>query len=212
MSKPNPADLPASMAILGMLHETPEMTVAEVGEELKDRFAVCRFDASTARHTLLRMEKAKDGRPRVLCTYRPAGRSRMQDRYALAPAGVEEFDGWMFMRPTGTPALREALYGRIELCRLEDLPELIRIAREERDIADALYSQAKGKLKSHLEATRRRRPRQELGPEDYLRKVRDVIKHITPEYWSSRSVHFDEIAEQLEDIAKEAGLDFPPRR
>jgi cytochrome P450 len=31
----------------------------------------------------------------------------------------------MFELPSGKPALRDAMYGRIELCRLEDLPRLI---------------------------------------------------------------------------------------
>jgi hypothetical protein len=209
MSKPNPADLPGSMAILGLLIETPDMTVAEVAEGLKKRFAACRFDPSTARHTLRQMADSKRSHPRVTCTHRSPGRSRMQDRYRLTHAGVDEFHGWMYRKPIGTPALREALYGRIELCRLEDLPELIRIAREERTIATALYSHAKASLTLHLEHNRRRPSRGEPGPEDFLREVRCVLTHVTPEYWSWRSVHFDEIVRHLEDISKRAGIDFP---
>jgi hypothetical protein len=134
----------------------------------------------------------------------------MQDRYRLTHIGLNEYSGWMYREPIGIPALREALYGRIELCRLEDLPELIRIAREERDIADSLFSRAKDDLRQYLDRTRRRPRRGPLSREDFLRKVRGVLMHRTPEYWSARSVHHDDIAHSLEDIAREAGIDFPP--
>jgi len=196
------------MAIIGLLTETPDMTVAEVAEALKKRFAVCRFDASTARGSLLQMAEAR--RPRVRCTHRPPGRSRMQDRYRPTPLGTDEFNAWKFMQPIGIPALREALYGRIELCRLEDLPELIRMGREERDIATALFSDAKTKLTVHLELARLHRRQGEPGPEDLLREARGLVMHFTPERWSSRSLHFARLAKDLEDIAKRAGIDFPP--
>lgn len=211
MSKPSPSDLPGSMAILGLLHETPDLTVAEVAEALKTRFAICRFDPSTARSTLRQMERPGRGRPpRVTCSQRADGRSRMHDRYRLTHIGLDEYSGWMYSKPIGIPALREALYGRIELCRLEDLPELIRIAREERDIADGLFSRAKDDLRQYLDRTRRRPRRGPLSREDFLRKVRGVLMHRTPEYWSARSVHHDDIAHSLKEIAREAGIDFPP--
>ena len=134
----------------------------------------------------------------------------MQDRYRLTRAGINEFNGWMYQRPIGTPALREALYGRIEVCRLEDLPELIRIAREEREIASSLYSHAKANLTLHLARNRRHPARGDPGPEDFLREVRGVLVQVTPEYWSWRSMHFDEIARLLEGIAERARIDFPP--
>lgn len=211
MSKLSPADLPGSIAILGLLIEIPDQTVAEVADGLKTRFASCRFDPSMASNTLRQMAR-EGGRisPRVRCTYEAPGRSRMQDRYSLTPAGIDEFNGWMYRKPIGTPALREALYGRIELCRLEDLPELIRIAREERDIASSLFSDAKNELAPKLELNRLRRPRGKLRPEDHLREVRGVLMHRTPEYWSFRHLHCDGIVCDLEEIAERAGIDFPP--
>lgn len=61
----------------------------------------------------------------------------------------------------------------------------------------------------HLERTRRRPTHGEPGPEGFLREVRGVLVQVTPEYWSARSMHFNEIARQLEDIAERAGIDFP---
>ncbi len=209
MSKPNPADLPGRIAILGLLIEKPDQTVAEVAEGLRVRFAGCRFDGSTANTGLQQMARDKRSWPRVRCTYEAPGRLRSQDRYEATRAGGEEFQGWMYATPIGVPALREALYGRLELCRLEDLPELIRIAHEEAAMADAQYSYSKLKLNQQLERNRRRRRRgEEPGPEDFLREVRNVVLQVTPAYWSARSVHFDEIARHLEEIATRAGIAF----
>jgi len=209
MSKPNPADLPGRIAILGLLIEQPDQTVAEVAEGLRVRFAGSRFDPATANTGLQRMARDKRSRPRVRCTYQALGRGRTQDRYRATRAGAEEFNSWMYARPIGVPALREALYGRIELCRLEDLPELIRIAREEASMANDLFTASKMDLARHLERSRRRRrPGEQPGPEDYLRQVRNVLLHVTPEHWSTRSVHFGEIARHLEDIATRSGIAF----
>lgn len=198
------------MAILGLLIEKPDMTVTEVAEGLKKRFAVCRFDPAIARQTLRQMEDGKRSPPRVTCSRRAPGRSRMEDRYRPAPAGVEDYKGWMYRQPAGPPSLREALYGQIELCQLEDLSEVIRIGREESKIASAMFSHAKAKLELHVQRNRRRSQGGEPSRAELLREVRAVMIHITPEYWSWRSVHFEEITRYLEDIARRAGIEFTP--
>lgn len=206
MSKPNPADLPGSMAILGLLVERPDQTVAEVTESLRERFAGAQFDPATASHTLSRM--AREERPRLTCTYQAPGRARREDRYVPSAFGAEEFDCWMRMRPTGVPALREALYGRIELCRgPEDLPELIRMAREESAIANDRFTKTKMDLTYQLEKRRRRKD----SPDLLLTEVRNVLLTMTPEYWCARSIHFDEIAQHLEKVARKAGIPFEAR-
>jgi hypothetical protein len=196
------------MAILGLLIERPDQTVAEVAEELKVRFARSRFDPATASHTLRRMAHGERTRPRVRRSYESPGSGRKLDRYRATLAGMDEFRSWMYARPTGVPALREALYGRIELCQLEDLPELIRIAREEASIATDFFSETKTRLSHHLERNRRKSKREEPGPKDYLQEVRNVLLHITPEYWSARSIHNEEIARHLERVAERAGVQF----
>jgi DNA-binding PadR family transcriptional regulator len=212
MSNTNPADLPGTIAILGLLVEQPDQTVAEVTEGLKSRFAGSRFDPATAHTGLPRMAKDKRSRPRVHCSHK-APEGRTQDRYRTTRAGAEEFRAWMYAMPTGVPALREALYGRIELCRLEDLPALIRIAREDVSMANDLFTSSKARLSKHLERGRRRHNSQEeRSPEDYLQEVRGVLLHVTPEFWSLRSSHYDEIARHLEDIAKRAGIEFEAGR
>jgi DNA-binding PadR family transcriptional regulator len=213
MSKPRPSELPSSMAILGILIDDPNKTVAEVAEALDTRFAQARWDPSTVYNALPQMARSKQGRPRVRCTHQthPDRGRKTQDRYEPTRAGVREFRDWMIGPPSGVPALREALFGRIELCRLEDLPHLIKMAREEANIAQGLYSSASVALKHHIDQKREKQargrgPSKEPTEEDYLLEVRNILLHVTPEYWAARHAHNDEIARLLTGVAKKAGL------
>jgi hypothetical protein len=208
MSKMNPTDLPASMVVLGLLIGKPGQTIAEVAHSLNERFPGSRFNPATAHSTLPQMTRGGRHRPRVRCVYRAPGQGeRAQDRYVPTREGVRVYRAWMHMVPSesGPPALREALYGRIELCRLEDLPELIRIANEEALIARDMYSQTSVKLKLHLEDEREKdTDGDELTDRDYLRMVREVLLYITPEHWAARHALMEEICGRLQKIAKMA--------
>jgi hypothetical protein len=212
MSKPNPAELPGSMVVLGLLIERPGQTVAEVAESLEERFERSRFDPATAHNALPQMARSGRYSPRVNCIYKAPERGhKAQDRYEPTREGIRVYRAWMHAVPSesGPPALREALYGRIELCRLEDLPELIRIAREEELIARDMYSGTSVTLKQHMEAERERdTDGDELTDRDYLRMVREVLLYVTPQHWAARHSLMDEIRTHLEGIATKAGIPF----
>jgi hypothetical protein len=212
MSKTNPAELPGSMMVLGLLIERPGQSVAEVAQSLETRFAHSRFDPATAHAALPQMARGGRRPPRVRCIHRPPGRGpRAQDRYAPTGDGIKVYRAWMHAVPSesGPPALREALYGRIELCTLEELPELIRIAREEAVIARDMYSQASLRFKQHREDERESETDgDDLTSLDHLRMVREVLLHVTPEYWGARHSHMMEIRRLLEGIANKAGIPF----
>jgi hypothetical protein len=212
MSKPNPTDLPASMVVLGLLIEKPGQTVAEVAQSLDERFPGARFNPSTAHTALPQMARGGRYRPRTTCIYQaPDQEQKAKDRYDPTREGAKMFHAWMHAVPSdsGPPALREALYGRIELCRLEDLPELIRIAREEALIAKDMYSNTSATLKVHLEHERAKKTDgDELTDEDFLRMVREVLLYVTPQHWSARHELMEEIRRYLEKIAKMAGIPF----
>jgi hypothetical protein len=212
MSKPNPAELPGSMVVLGLLIERPGQTVAEVAESLDKRFSHSRFDPATAHNTLPQMARRGRQPPRARCIHRTSGRGhKAQDRYVPTYEGIKVYRAWMHAVPreSGPPALREALYGRIELCTLEDVPELIRIAREEALIARDMYSQASLTFKQHREDEREKEiDGEDLTDLDYLRMVRDVLLQVTPEYWGDRNKHMGEIRRLLEGIARKAGIPF----
>jgi hypothetical protein len=196
------------MAISGLLKEKPNQTVAEVAERLAERFPSARFHRTTARNVLPQMARAANSRPSVRCTYQAPGTNRKLDRYELTRAGEDAFNAWMRAIPSGgPPTLREALYGRIELCKLEDLPALIRIAREEALIARDLYSEASTKLKQLREDEDERSTGEETG-EMYLREVRDVLLLVSPKHWAARHAEMEEVRRYLEAIAGKAGIKF----
>ncbi len=113
----------------------------------------------------------------------------------------------MFRPPSAIPALRQALFGRIELTRLEDLPQLVRTIREEEVIATALYRQASGDLHKHtLESTDRGD-----GPKsraDFEGEIHETWLYVGPLHWANRGTLCEVVLERLEEIAHEAGIDL----
>ncbi len=200
MSRVTPAELPGSMAVLGLVIEQPNDTVSHIGHCLGQRFTRSRFARSTAHSSLPRL--AHSGRVRR--THLERGNDRSLDRYEATAEGIEAFRAWMFELPSAKPALREAMYGRIELCRLEDLPRLIAMVRKEEAVSDDLYSEAALRL--------RRQRLKNPDASDYARRIREVLLYADPMHWSARSERYALIAERLEEIASEAGLTQEGRR
>ncbi len=188
------------MAVLGIVIEEPDQTVAHVGRRLERRFSQSRFSRGTAHTALPQMARPGRQPPRVRCTYREPGKSRSLDRYEATPTGVAAFRMWMLELPSAMPALREATYGRIELCQLEDLPWIIRIAREEATVSADLYAEASLRLRRH--AARRK------DAKDYARMVREVLLYVDPMHWASRAERYELIADRLAEIARDAGIDL----
>jgi hypothetical protein len=180
------------MAVLGIVIEQPNDTVTHIGQCLDRRFTRARFARSTAHSTLPRLAQAE----RVRCTYQGPGTDRSKDRYEATHEGIEVFRSWMFELPGATPALRDAMYGRIELCRLEDLPRLIEMARQEEAVSGDLYAEAALRLRQHIAARNR-------DPGDYVSQVREVLLYADPMHWASRSERYKVIADRLEEISQE---------
>jgi hypothetical protein len=179
------------MAVLGIVIEQPNDTVSHIGHCLGQRFTRSRFARSTAHSSLPRL--AHSGRVRR--THLAPAKDRSLDRYEATTEGREAFRTWMFELPSATPALREAMYGRIELCRLEDLPRMIEMVRQEEAVSDDMYKEAAWRL--------RQQRLKKADPTDYTRKIREVLLYADPMHWSSRSERYALIAERLEEIAKE---------
>ena len=91
MSRVNPAELPGSMAVLGIVIEQPNDTVSHIGHCLGQRFSRARFARSTAHSSLPRL--AHSGRVRR--THLERGNDRSLDRYeatAGGPRGLPHVD------------------------------------------------------------------------------------------------------------------------
>jgi hypothetical protein len=194
--------LPTTMAVLGVVIERPNQTVSEIARVVSERFVLAGIGSSAPYEALRSL--AKGPSPRVRCSGEVPGSVRATDRCDVTERGLAVFERWMFSPPTAVPAIREAMYGRIELARLRDLPGLISLAREEELIADDLYAAASGRV-------RRTRGKRSLGrttPADFDRAIREVWILVDPLWWSSRAAIFLAIRENLEEIADEAGVEF----
>jgi hypothetical protein len=206
MPRPHSDELPANMAVLGLVIERPNQTSAFYAKGLAERFPRADFGGSTA-HTALR-QLAQGEKPRLRRTRRTSGGDDSLDLFEPLAFGLDEFRSWMFRPPSAIPAVRQALYGRIELTRLEDLPQLIRTIREEEVIATALYARASGDLHKHnLESTDRGDGSKSRA--DFEREIRETWLYVGPLHWSSRGTLCEVVLERLEEIAHEAGIDLP---
>jgi hypothetical protein len=194
-----PDELPGRMAVLGLVLEQPDSTVKQIGQRLEARFVRARFSRSLAHTTLPRLAR---GSKLVVRTFEHPHGERSLDRYAGTAIGTRAFTAWMHDipesgKPTiGKPSLRDAMYGRIELARVQDLPRLGELARKEEEVSTDLYAAAAKRLHVHL---RRRR----TGPKDYERKIREVLLYVDPMHWSDRSERYRTIADRLQDIQQE---------
>lgn len=196
MARANPAELPGSMAVLGLVIERPNHTVSEIGQLLESRFTRSRFSLSTAHNALPQMVRSRIKRVRL--SYKSPVKDS-EDRYVPTDEGIAVFRSWMMDWPSAMPPLREAMYGRIEFCRLEDLPLLVKMCRQEESISDDLYHEAAKELRRH----RRRKESQRHGDRDFLGEIREVLLYVDPMHWAARSERYKEIAKRLEEIERE---------
>jgi hypothetical protein len=202
MSRVQPDELPGSMVTLGLVIEMPDQTVKHIGSCLGRRFRRSNFSRSTAHSAVLRL--ADQGCVRR--TYTAPGIERSSDRYVPTSEGRQVFRAWMYDvsrrgAPGPGPALREAMYGRIELCKLEDIPRLLELAREEEQVSADLYDEASKRLTNHTKTKKKKGdPRQ---------RVRDILMYVEPLHWSARAERYQLIVEALEEVLKdmrEAGV------
>jgi hypothetical protein len=207
MSRPHLDELPAHMAVLALVIERPNQTVAWYAQALDERFPCAGFSKPTAYKALPQMASGK--KARVRCTHAAGETHGSMDRYEAIPFGHDVFRWWMFRPPTMIPAVRQAIYGRIELARLEDLPQLVRVVREEEAIATDLFDQANEDLRKH-EIKKKSRSAHKTRA-DFEREIHETWLYVGPLHWSSRATLCLVVLERLEEIAAEAGVVVPAR-
>jgi hypothetical protein len=206
MSRPHPDELPGHMAVLGLVIERPNQTVAWYARALDRRFPRAGFSRATAYNALPQM--ARGTKRRVRCTHEAGERDGSMDRYEAIPFGHDAFRSWMSRPPTAIPAVRQAMYGRIELARLEDLPRLVGVVREEEAIATDLYAQANEELRRH-EIKKRDGSDARKTRADFEREIRETWLYVGPLHWSSRATLCSIVLERLEEIVQESGISLP---
>lgn len=191
------------MAVLGLVIERPNQTVAWYARALDRRFPRAGFSKATAYNALPQM--ARGTKRRVRRTHEAGGRDGSMNRYEAIPFGHDAFRSWMSRPPTAIPAVRQAIYGRIELARLDDLPRLVRVVREEEAVAIDLYAQANAELREH-ETKRKSHSEARKTRTDFEREIRETWLYIGPLHWSSRAMLCKLVLERLEEIARDAGI------
>jgi DNA-binding PadR family transcriptional regulator len=199
MARLQPTELSGSMAVLGLLIERPNQTVTEIARALDRRFTRARFAPSTAHNALRQMAEGK--RKRVSCTHVEPGDERTEDRYEATIAGLEDYELWMCTMPGTLPALRDAVYGRIELCLPKHLPMLIKMAQREAAIADDLYQETARRLATHR--------KRKAEPRDFAREIREVVVCVEPKRWADRAEAYKMLAKRLEELYDEIMLSAP---
>jgi hypothetical protein len=194
------------MAVLGLVVERPRQTVAWYAKALGERFPQANFGKSAAYNALRQMSQGSA--PRVACTRQHSGDDRSLDQYGPTRAGRAELREWMFRPPAAIPAVRQAMYGRVGLARLDELASLIHILRKEEKIATSLYAEANNELRKH-EIVRKSGNGGRTTPAEFERAMRETWLYVGPMHWSSRAELCMNVIEHLEEIAEEAGIAIP---
>lgn len=203
MARPHQDVFPAYMAVLGLVVERPRQTVGWYAKALGERFPQANFEKSTAYNAFRQLSKGSA--PRVICTHQHPGEDRSLDQFEATDVGRAELREWMFRPPAAIPAVRQAMYGRVGLARLDELPSLIRILRKEEKIATSLYAEANNELRKH-EIVRKSGSGEPKTPAEFERAMRETWLYVGPMHWSSRAELCMNVIEHLEEIAEEAGI------
>jgi hypothetical protein len=198
MSLVNPDELSGSMVTLGLVIEMPEHTTKEIGQQLYRRFSRSNFSRSAHDNAIVRL--CKQGY--IECTHEAPSSERSANRHVATPLGERAFRDWMYDLPSrdGDPVLREALYGRLELCKDEDIPRLLDLAKHEVTVSETLYSEASKRLREQEELARHLK---KVKPESKKRpteRVREILLLVEPLHWSHRAARYELVVKELEEI------------
>src|ERR1700704_1137259 len=117
MARPHQDVFPTHMAVLGLVAERPKQTVGWYAKALGERFPQANFGRSAAYNALRQMSLGLA--PRVVCTHRHPGEDRSLDQYEATREGRADLREWLFRPPAAIPAVRQAMYGRVGLARLD---------------------------------------------------------------------------------------------
>jgi DNA-binding PadR family transcriptional regulator len=210
MSRVNPDELPGGMVTLGLVIEMPDHTAKHIGLQLSRRFSRSNFSRSTANSAIKRLHE----QGYIQCTYEAPGPERASNRHVATPLGERVFHDWMYDVPSRDgsgpdPALREAMYGRIELCKDEDIPRLLELANEEVTVSETLYNEASKRLREQEEAARllkQLRPDSKKRPTE---RVREILMVVEPLHWLHRAKRYELVASELENIMADMQVDLP---
>lgn len=204
MSSLAPDQLSGVMVTLGLVIEMPHHETKEIGLQLARRFSRSNFSRSTANNTIDRLLE----QGHIECTYRDPGYGRASNRHVATPLGERVFLEWMYDLPSGDgPVLREALYGRLELCKEEDIPRLLVLAKHEVTVSETLYNEACKRLSHQEELARHLKKIKPNSKKRPTERVREIMLHVEPLHWSHRAARYQLVVDELEEIISDMQAD-----
>jgi DNA-binding PadR family transcriptional regulator len=196
MPPSSPGDLPAAMALLGLLAEQPD-TGAGLAVRLSERFPRAGWSRNVAHNNMPSLER--QGLVRVVS--RDSSGKASLDHYEATAEGVAKLRGWIRESAVMPPVLRDELQGKIEFSTPADLRVLIReIGAEEVGCAGE-YARAHTHHKQ-AQQLRRRRGRRE-GPPDLDVLTKEVQIADEAVVWSQRAKRLQGLREHIEDVLEE---------
>lgn len=188
MSKPYERELPAGMAVLGLVIERPGETVKAIAQLLGQRFSYARFADSAAHNALPRYEDQGFVR-------RVSGggeQRRSTDRYVATEAGESEFREWLVAVCDGPPTLRDALHGRMEFSEPRHLSFLIEGTKFQLAHCTNAFYESHARLKSFERRAR--------DPKDYRAEIKAALLHDQTVVWGQMMRRLERLAKHLETI------------
>jgi DNA-binding PadR family transcriptional regulator len=161
---PVKGDLTASMAILGLLIQQPDMP-SHVRVRLAREFPHGRWSRSIAYNDI--RELAKHDLIRRI----RRGERHSEDIYEATPAGRAALKEWLRDAAKAPPAVRDAMLLWLEHSDESELPEILEVVRELEGIARSEFEAAQTRLNTERALGR-------LGPEDgsdWHGRMRDAV-------------------------------------
>jgi DNA-binding PadR family transcriptional regulator len=181
------------MMVLGLVVRQPD-TVSGVARRLADEFASAQFPKSSAYTNMPALRR--EGYLRLV----EHGAESSLDRYEATPAGVEHLRGWV-RRSNPSPALRDALQGKLDFLELEELGALIHEVREQERTYRSACEAVHARLLQEQETRRRIRARGK--PIDWRTRLRSIQTQDELALWGTMIQRLEQLRESLEQLLQE---------
>jgi DNA-binding PadR family transcriptional regulator len=191
MPPPRTGELSASMAVLGLLVERPDVA-ASVKIRLAQRFPEAHWAPTATDNNLKSL--LKQGHVRVVQEGRKPGMSR----YEATSSGVAHFREWVRESEVSPLVVRDTVQGRLAFTEPEDLPEMLEGLRLKKKACEHEYAAA-----HRCVAEARERERLAVGSRETWdamfmgAKAKDKTK-----MWGKELERIDELIDSIELLLK----------
>jgi hypothetical protein len=190
-------DLPASIAILGLLVERGD-TAASVGMRLNEVFPRARWPRNVVHGNVPSL--LKQGFVRLVAK----GAEPAFDRYEATEQGIAHFRAWVTQSMTLPPVLRDGLQARLRFAEREELQSLIATVRESEDACSMEYAAAHARLK-RTTRMQRRRGRAQM---DWRAKLELIQLSDEVMLWGMMARRLQRLGDELEGLLEDGVASF----